>query len=122
MRKTFKYRIYPTGKQERELDSRLESCRKLYNHFLTERKNLWENEGKSTTLYNQINTLKELKVTYPNLKEVYCQSLQNVAVRVDLAYQAFFRRIKAGEKKVGYPRFKSIGRYDSITYPLLIIV
>lgn len=118
MRKTFKYRIYPTGKQERELNSRLESCRKLYNHFLGERKSLFENEGKSTTLYNQINTLKELKITYPNLKDVYCQVLQNVAVRVDLAYQAFFRRVKAGEKKVGYPRFKSIGRYDSITYPL----
>lgn len=118
MRKTFKYRIYPTGKQERELNSRLESCRKLYNHFLGERKNLFENEGKSTTLYNQINTLKELKVTYPNLKDVYCQVLQNVAVRVDLAYQAFFRRVKLGEKKVGYPRFKSIGRYDSLTYPL----
>lgn len=118
MRKTFKYRIYPTGKQERELNSRLESCRKLYNHFLGERKNLFENEGKSTTLYNQINSLKELKVTYPNLKDVYCQVLQNVAVRVDLSYQSFFRRVKSGEKKVGYPRFKSIGRYDSITYPL----
>jgi putative transposase len=118
MRKTFKYRIYPTGKQERELNSRLESCRKLYNHFLGERKTLWENQGESTTLYTQINTLKELKVTYPNLTDVYCQALQNVAVRVDLAYKAFFRRIKSGDKKVGYPRFKSVGRYDSITYPL----
>lgn len=118
MRKTFKYRIYPTGKQERELSSRLESCRKLYNHFLGERKSLFENDGKSTTLYNQINTLKDLKVTYPNLKDVYCQVLQNVAVRVDLAYQSFFRRVKSGDKKVGYPRFKSIGRYDSLTYPL----
>jgi putative transposase len=42
--------------------------------------------------------------------------LQNVAVRIDLAFKAFFRRVKAGEKP-GYPRFKGKGWYDSITYP-----
>jgi putative transposase len=42
--------------------------------------------------------------------------LQNVQVRVDLAFQAFFRRVKSGEKP-GYPRFKGYGWYDSITYP-----
>jgi len=38
-----------------------------------------------------------------------------VVKRVDLAYQAFFRRVKAGENP-GYPRFKGYGRYDSFTY------
>lgn len=42
--------------------------------------------------------------------------LQHVAVRIDLAFQAFFRRVKAGEKP-GSPRFRGKGRYDSITYP-----
>jgi putative transposase len=36
---------------------------------------------------------------------------------VDLAFQAFFRRVKQGAKEVGFPRFKGKGRYDSITYP-----
>ncbi len=36
--------------------------------------------------------------------------------RVDRAFQAFFRRVKAGEKP-GYPRFKGRGWYDSFTYP-----
>lgn len=36
--------------------------------------------------------------------------------RLDKAFQAFFRRVKAGETP-GYPRFKSYGRYDSITFP-----
>jgi putative transposase len=48
---------------------------------------------------------------------VHSQVLQNVNIRVDLAFQAFFRRISSGEKEVGYPRFKGFGRYDSITYP-----
>lgn len=37
-------------------------------------------------------------------------------MRVDLAFQAFFRRVKSGEEP-GYPRFKGHERYDSITYP-----
>jgi len=42
--------------------------------------------------------------------------LQNVAVRIDLAFKAFFRRVKAGEKP-GYPRFRGKDRYDSFTFP-----
>lgn len=42
--------------------------------------------------------------------------LQNVAVRIELAFQAFFRRFKAGEAP-GYPRLKGKGQYDSTTYP-----
>jgi len=118
MRKTYKYRIYPTSKQAGLLSSQLEECRMLYNHFLSERKTLWENVGKSVSYYDQQNQLPTLKIQFPNLKSVYCQTLQNVAQRVDLAYKAFFRRVNAGEKEPGYPRFKGFGRYDSLTYPL----
>jgi putative transposase len=116
MRKTFKYRIYPTKKQEKILNSQLESCRMLYNQFLSEKKELWENDKKSISLYYQINELPRIKKKYRDLKDVYSNVLQNIAVRVDLAYKAFFRRVKAGEKP-GYPRFKSYGMYDSMTFP-----
>lgn len=36
-------------------------------------------------------------------------------MRVDLAFKAFFQRVKAGENP-GYPRFKERDRYDSFTY------
>ena len=39
-----------------------------------------------------------------------------MCTRVDLAYQAFFRRVKAGETP-GYPRFKGAGWYKSFTFP-----
>jgi len=41
--------------------------------------------------------------------------MQNVQERVDLAFKAFFCRMKAGEKP-GYPRFRGYGRYDSFTF------
>ena len=47
------------------------------------------------------------------------QVLQSVGMRVDLAYQAFFRRLKRHEKP-GYPRFKGYGRYDSFCYPCCV--
>jgi putative transposase len=41
---------------------------------------------------------------------LYSQVAQDCLKRLDKAYQAFFRRVKAGEK-AGFTRFKGIGRY-----------
>jgi putative transposase len=57
-----------------------------------------------------------LKQERTSLHEVHSQVMQNVAMRVDLAMKAFFRRCKAGEEP-GYPRFKGRGHYDSFTFP-----
>jgi putative transposase len=64
--------------------------------------------------------LPALKAERPTLAGVQSQVLQNVAVRIDLAFKAFFRRVKAGEAP-GYPRFRSAGRYDSFTFPQMPI-
>jgi putative transposase len=116
MRRAFKYRLYPNKRQAHLLSQQLEECRWLYNHLLAERKAAWENRQESLRLYDQQATLPSLKSARPMLAQVNAQVLQNVAVRIDLAFQAFFRRCKAGEKP-GYPRFRGGGRYDSITYP-----
>ena len=116
MRKKFRYRLYPTRKQEALLNRQLEECRWLYNHFLEHRKNAWEWYGVSLSHYGQQNTLPSLKKIRPALETVYSQTLQNVAVRIDLAFQAFFRRVKKGEDP-GYPRFKGKGQYSSLTWP-----
>lgn len=116
MRKTFKYRLYPTKAQETNLDACLRECRWLYNHLLEMRKVAYETNGETLTMYDQQNTYKELKEIRPSLKSVHSQVLQNVALRLDLAMKSFFRRVKAGEKP-GYPRFRGYDRYDSFTYP-----
>ena len=112
----FKYRLYPTKKQQTILNTTLDECRWLYNHFLEQRKTSWEQEKKSLNYYSQSVSIVKLKQERENLTMVYSQVLQNVAIRIDLAFKAFFRRVKAGEK-AGYPRFKGQGRYDSLTYP-----
>lgn len=116
MRKTCKYRLYPNKQQRRLLDQQLEECRWLYNYLLAERRDAWEERQESRRLYDQQATLPALKAERSTLTTVHSQVLQNVAVRIDLAFQAFFRRIKAGETP-GYPRFRGQGRYASITFP-----
>lgn len=117
MRKMYEYRIYPTKKQQTKLNETLEECRWLYNHLLAKRKETYEQTGKSLTLYQQQETFSILKAQRPTLKAVHSQVLQNVAVRIDLAFKAFFRRVREQAEDPGFPRFKGPNRYDSITYP-----
>jgi len=114
--KTCKYRIYPSKAQETQLNNQLELCRWVYNKTLETRKNAYEQDGKSLTNFDTIKMLPLWKEEKPALQAVYSQVLQNVCTRVDLAYQAFFRRVKLGEDP-GYPRFRGYGRYDSMTFP-----
>jgi putative transposase len=117
MRKSFKYRIYLSNGQRRILERQLEVSRWVYNETLAERKRAYEERGESLRLYDTQAMLPVWKLTKPDLKLVHSQVLQNISVRVDLAFHAFFRRVKAGDPEPGYPRFKGFGRYDSITYP-----
>jgi putative transposase len=114
--KTFQYRLYPTKAQETKMRATLDECRWLYNHFLEARKTAWEERGESLRLYDQHATLPALKADRPSLATVHSQVLQNVGVRIDLAFKAFFRRVKASEEP-GYPRFRGRDRYDSFCYP-----
>lgn len=116
MLKTYKYRIYPTKAQESILNKMLEQCCWLYNKVLETRKDAYEQDGKSLGLYDTQNMIPQWKKEKESLKLVHSLVLQNVNIRVDLAFKAFFRRVKAGEEP-GYPRFKGYGRYDSMTYP-----
>jgi putative transposase len=115
MNRTFQYRIYPTKKQLTLLENTLEQCRLMYNHLLDMRKQSWEIEKKSLSIYDQMRTFPLLKQRVPELNIVYSQVYQDVARRIEFAYQAFFRRVKRGEKP-GYPRFHGKGRYTSFTY------
>jgi putative transposase len=114
--KTFHYRIYPTRKQQRALELYLDECRWLYNHFLEQRKTAWEERQESLGLYDQHGALPALKRERTSLQKVHSQVLQNVGVRIDLAFKAFFRRCRDGEKP-GYPRFRGRQRYDSFCFP-----
>ncbi|HEV8191427.1 MAG TPA: helix-turn-helix domain-containing protein [Ktedonobacterales bacterium] len=98
VRKTFKYKLPPTPPQEQALETVLSRCQTLYNVALEQRKTWWQREqcgqGKSTTYYRQKAELPDLKAACPEYAEVNAQVLQDVILRVERTYQAFFRRVK----------------------------
>ncbi len=119
VRKTFKYKLMPTPDQERALETVLWRCRDLYNAAVGERREAWRMRGISISYYQQKAELAGIKEAMPEYGEVHSQVLQDVVLRVARAFQAFFRRLKAGEggKTPGYPRFHGRARYNSFTYP-----
>src|SRR6516225_2755591 len=117
VRKTFKYQLLPTPEQERTLATVLWRCRELYNAGLQERKAAWEQGGVCVTFAMQSAQLPAIKDVRPEYRDLNAQVLQEVLHRLDNAFAAFFRRVKAGERQPGYPRFQGTDRYNSFTYP-----
>jgi len=75
MRRAYRYRIYPTKSQTTLLEQTLEICRWIYNDTLALRKNAWEQEQRSISLYETNKILTQWKRERPELKEVYAQVL-----------------------------------------------
>ena len=98
MLRSFTYRLYPTKRQQRLLSEQLEELRWLWNTLLTERKQAWEERQETVDYYEQKAELPALKADVrPGLRQVHSQVVQDVALRVKKAMDAFFRRLKAGE-------------------------
>jgi putative transposase len=112
MLKTFKYRLYPSRPQIRLLEQTLETCRRWYNTCLAERQDAWEKEHRSIGKYAQLAKVKEFRRENLFAAQVHSHILQVTTTDLDEAFQAFFRRVNAGEKP-GYPRFRGKGRFAS---------
>jgi len=110
------FRIYPTKKQVLILDSWIDLHRELYNATLQERRDAYQKCGVSLSYRDQQNELPEVKRVRPDLIPLGSHALQETVRRIDRAFQAFFRRLRHGEKP-GFPRFKGKERFDSFTYP-----
>jgi putative transposase len=115
MIKSYKYRLYPTSKQEKVLISTLTTCRFLYNNSLAERIDKYKEDKISVSYVDQANNLSENKNDYQ--KRVHSQVLQETLKRLEKSFKNFFRRVKNHDKKVGFPRFKSDNRFNSFCFP-----
>ena len=107
MEKAYKFRIYPNKEQEILIQKTFGSCRFVYNHYLAKRIEMYKTD-KTTINYNQCsNDMTNLKKELEWLKEPDKFALQCSLKDLDQAYQNFFRRLKQGDSKAGFPHFKS---------------
>ena len=101
MFRTYKYRLKPTKTQAATLESWLQVTRELYNAALEERRDAWRKQRKSISRFDQQAQIAEIRRERQDAANVPIVALRGVLRRIELAFQDFFRRCKAGEK-LGY--------------------
>ena len=116
LRRTFKYRLYPTRRQERLLLDQLRFTRELYNAALEQRIAAYRLTGRAPSHLEQSKEFTALRVEAPELlPEGMSRSSQQYALRrLDLAFQGFFRRLRSSQKP-GFPRFKGAHRWNTLS-------
>jgi len=108
--RSLKYRLYPNQEQAEWLTGQLREACDLYNDALQERRDAWKTCRKRVSFYEQSRQLKDLRAQ-GLLKIPNFNCAEEILKRLDRAYSALFRR------GYGFPRFRSLRRFDSITFP-----
>lgn len=114
MIRSFQFRLLPNATQRAALERILDDNAETYNAALQERIEAWKLQRKSISYRDQQNELTELRQD-PAFQWMAVDIQRDPLRRVDLAFRAFFRRCKAGQKP-GFPRFRSRFRYDSFSF------
>ncbi len=91
-------------------------CRGLYNWWVMRLRNGEHWPG----AYAAKKTLKASRKYDPELKGVYNKLLQEVYFRLDKAMEAFFQRVRAGEKP-GFPRVRPRHCFFTLCYPAMYL-
>lgn len=116
MLQTYKYRLRPNPEQTQQLDFLLWQSRRVYHAALEQRITTYQATGKGLGYGAQWTHFRDVRRNSPEtLGQVNASSLQHLLRRLDKAFAAFFRRLKAGETP-GFPRFKSRSRFHSLEY------
>ena len=109
------YRLYPSVSQLVLLNDWLALHCRTYNALLEEHQRRYAAGERRLSFTAMCKTLTGWRSGVPALDRLNAQSLQVTAKRLDLAFAAFFRRLKAGEEP-GYPRFKARQRFSGWGY------
>lgn len=99
----YKYRLYPTPKQEQKLLRVIGCSRFVWNHFLAGEQQTYKETKKFNFLSKNSRELTSLKQTLPWLKEAPSTSLQQTLVHLDRALKQSF---KSNKNRRGFPKFK----------------
>jgi len=89
-------KLDPNAAQAARLETWTRLHCELYNAALEERIDAWRKAGKHVSYYDQQNVLPQIKADRPEFVELGSHALQQTLRRLDLAFAAFFRRVKAG--------------------------
>ena len=110
--KTYKYKLKPTKKQQRQFVDWLGTCRFVHNLALEYKTMMYQEHNISLSKYDLIKELTGAKKVegFEWIKQVNSQVLQQVIIRLDKAFKSFY-------SGAGYPKFAKKDFYKSFTIP-----
>jgi putative transposase len=111
-RTTYQEKLRPTPAQQRAREAALWRCRTLSNTALEQRITAWQRCPVCRTRSQQEAEVTAIRAALPEYAAIHSHELQDVLARLDRTYQAFFRRLAAGERP-GFPGFHGKDRYHS---------
>ena len=119
--RAYKFRIYPDAKRQKAIADAISISQRLYNKLLEKTINTHKKRPDSKISQRTINQfLNEIIKEDKSYLRLYAHVRVDIRNRLLRTYQNFFRRCqqkKGGAKiKVGFPRFKSKDRFNSITH------
>ncbi|HEY1653691.1 MAG TPA: transposase [Candidatus Tumulicola sp.] len=115
MKRVERIRLYPTSHQKNALQFMLDVTRQLYNALLQQRCDAFRLRGTSLRSKAQYAELTALRRDDSRVAAVYRECEDAALRRLELAFAAFFRRVKQGERP-GYPRFKPAARWHQLSF------
>jgi len=126
---TYEYKLEPTKAQVETFEQWLETCRKVWNYALRERKDWYYSRSCQVNVCSlrseyiiptdtprpnfavQCKSLTEARRSNPELQAVHSQVLQQVLKQLEKAFTSMW------ESGFGFPRFKKTGRMRSFLFP-----
>ena len=114
-RLTYKYRIYPTIKQEQMLHRMIAITRRMYNWMLAERKEYFDRTGHSLSddkidQRKPIATIRNENIDYFGV--LPASAIGYLDIRLDETYSNFFRGLRENQN-IGFPKPKSFKYWNS---------
>ncbi len=113
---SYKFRLYPNRAQGDALTGMLGGLCDLYNAALQQRIEAYQRRGLTLRYAQQSAELKAVREADERLAGYSFSAEQQVLRRLDKAFAAFFRRLKARNGKAGFPRFRAKSRFDSADF------
>ena len=105
----YRFRLYPSKRQEKQMNTHLWLAKNLWNDLLEHSKNIYRSFDKFPSRDALQGMTKD--------SGMFSQTAQEIAHRVEKGIWRYVKLRKAGDKKAGFPRFKSMDRMKSLNYP-----
>lgn len=121
IRTTYRYRLYG-NRRNKHLYRTIDCAGIAWNHVTALQRRYYRLTGKYISKYTMTKHMAKLRRrgkrggSFSYLQQLGSQALQDVCLRHDKAYQAFFKWVKTREgRRKSPPRFKKIKSYTSFT-------